>query len=504
MKVAIITILSALFFFSEFSFSVNLTPEQIKLIESLAPPLEETVTFYRWEWGESNAKKNIEAGGITPEHYQTLQSKKRGVASGKGLYLAESIYSASQLNLSTALIEVEVEKGVRILDIEANIDTLERAGITIEDIYSDSEMKNILISDFREKVDDWWVLKGETGVKFKPFSIQKTSLTDLLMAKTLNLSKNKYPFNSLDLDSHIKQRVKESLGASVNNLEDAVSNFYLGKPYFSPKEQEQALNLVLKNVRNMEDSISLFKPPEMNIRSKLKQNFLNNPVNADRFTGYMLGQAFEANKPLTRFHELLSPDDSSKLFNRVLENVSSMKDAVNFITYNDSLSAERPKGQNNFFEDKFLKQIVQKVKNLPITNIKEATSFLSRARDFLSIEDSNSIIDKTIPLINDKHDISKLLSFNHSEEIQDKITKKLFQFIQSFREGTDFFMQMEQSMSPSMKHKILDHLASFDRISSFHVSQFKGLIPEADFQYFTQALQKRQQRLNCLKGFLNN
>ena len=546
--------------FSVFSFAQQLNQKQIELIESLAFPLEEPMTFYRWEWNERIAKEMIKDGEMTPEYHQSLLEKDRAIAAGTGLYLAESLISSSQLDLSNALIEVEVEKGVRFLDIEAHIDKLRNAGINTEDIYA-LDMDNLLISDFRERVDDWHVFKGRTGVKFKPFSIQNASLADLFRARTLDFSSNdwngKYPFNQIDFEGHVKKRVQQALAEPVKNTTDAMNLFALGEPHFSPKEREKALNLVLNNTNNMEDSLKLFKRWEYS-RSKLKQT-----ANPNRQVRNIMSLSDEL---VDRFYELLSPDEGERLFNHVLDRVSTVQDALNFIIYSDSQAGKKPKGKNNFFDDKYLKQIAEKVKDQPIRSLKEANSFLFRTRDLLPAEDLNKIIERTIPLIEnvtdsidllnnkvisptnkakiyeripsltlrmehaekllslgvpielENHIVSQmehntfgprmmdemsLLSRNLSEENQDKIITKILRHYYDLDTWAKFFKGVPDHISPTQKYRILDHLASLHRINEYELSQFKKTVSNTDFQYFIQLLQKRQPRLNCMETFLD-
>ena len=552
------------FCFSEFSFSKDLTSEQIKLIESLASPLTEPMTFYRWEWNKNAAESNIKSGEITPEHYQQLQDETRGIVSGKGLYLAESIFSSSELNLSTALIEVEVEQGVRILDIEANIDALTRAGIDSTDIY-DLKMNNILVSDFRERIDDWWVLKGSTGVKFKPFSIQNVSFEELFAAKALDWSgRGKYPFNNLDIDSHIKKRVKEALNspAKIKSLKDAINFFYLGEQYFSPKERQKALNLVLKNAKHLKDSIRLLNPPELNSESNLKKTFLNSAT-PRQSTAMPLGASSRPNKwQHKRFHNQLLPDERAKLLNHMLDHVSTAQDAVDLMIYNTSQSSPK---WGNPLDEKYLKKVAQKAKNYPLKTIKEVNNFLFRVGEYLSPEDVNKIIERAAPLIKktrdsmgllnhefispanknriyertfplienlddaknllsvnppeelknkivDKishhirghFDAIELLSLNLPEESQEKIINKLLRYVHDFDHGANFLQRLRENISPKQKYKFLDHLSSLYHITPYDISQFKQSASKTDFQYFVQAFKKRQSRLNCLEGFLDD
>ena len=552
------TILFFILCFSEFSFAERLNPEQIKLIESLAFPLEEPMTFYHVVWNSTIAEQMVEEGEITPENYQLLATKKRGIT---GLYLAESI-SSLELMIGTTLIEVEVEKGVRVLDIEAHRDTLLRAGIKAADLYA-LDMDNLLLSVFKEEVDDWWVFKGRTGVKFKPFSIQNASLQDLFIAQRLDFVRRMDLFYQIDFEGHVKKRVKQALAApiEIENVTDAMSLFALGESYFSPEEREKALNLVLNNTNNMEDSLKLFKQWKFP-QSKLKQIVKANHHARSENRGLRSLPQFPQNKEVNRFYERLSPDEAARLFNHVLDHASTIQDALSFIIYSDS--------QGRLFDDKYLKQIAEKVKDQPIRSLKEANAFLFRARDLLSAEDLNRIIERTIPFLENVKDsidllnnrvisstnkakiyeripsftldigddkwLLKLLPFgvpielenyivqqeienrhafgidatilfhNLSEENQENIIDYLLRRYREFGILASFFTEFQDHISPTQKNVVLDRLAdiaSFKNINQLELSQFKDSVSNTDFQYFVQALKKRPPS-ECSKVLLNS
>ena len=562
-----ITILFFILCFSEFAFAQQLNPEQIKRIESLAFTLEEPMTFYRWEWNEQNAKQRIQDGEITPEYYQALLEKDRGIKAGKGLYLSESASSSSELNLSNALIEVEVAKGVRVLDIEANRDILLRARISEEDLYA-LEMDNLLLSDFREKIDDWWVLKGRTGVKFKPFSIQNASLQDLFVAQTLDFASRKYPFNQIDFEGHIKKRVKQALVEPIQNVTDAMFLFVLGEPYFSPQEREKAFGLVLNNINNTEDSLKPFKQWEIS-GSKLKHI-----LKANRHTRSENRSLLSfSDKEVDRFYERLSPDEGERLFNHVLDRISTIQDALSFIVYGHSQADKKPKkGKINFFDDKHLKQIAEKVKDQPIRSLEQADSFLLRTEDLLSAEDLNRIIERAIPRIKhirdsivllkyevisptnkakiykrvssftldvfddrtlysllsmgvpielenyivsrmnrrpfDKQHQVRLLSYNLSEENKDKIITQLLRYYDGVDRMASIIIEVQDHISLKQKYRLLDNLAeqASTRLNQFELSEFTNSASPADFQYFEQSLQREQSErgIPCSKALLDS
>ena len=345
-----------------------LSAQQMELITSLATPLSETRVFYRWERSEQAGTNRIASSTLSDRDYQYLLEKNRGYISGRGVYFSESIYSASQLPLSNFIIQVEIEKGVRILDTN-NLTTkeqLEKAGITQNDIF-DLQIDHLIINDSQEGMNDWWVLKGQKGIKFQPFSLESVTLFDLVMAQKLDFSGTKEQFK--DLDKHIESTVKKAINSPIENLEDAVHIFILGRSHFSPQERLKVFNEILHHFRSTDDSQFLFKKDGMWLQRSILKHGDKNDYPFIRLLG--LNTVFSK----TAFFSYLSPSEQSTIMDRYVDHIHTMEDVIQMTKYRIS-SYEENEGLRATSNELFFNLAVSKVAHQPIRSIEEAMNFL--------------------------------------------------------------------------------------------------------------------------------
>lgn len=158
--------------------------EKRAFIESLARPVKEKREFYRWQ---TKDYQNIllEAGEFTPEMYEASKSYH---ALGKGLYVAGDIFSSLGVAEGETLVKVEVDPGVKFIDLLSVEKELKRNGITRADVLQLDPPPKVIINDPHGRT--WVVIKQTKGVKFRPFSIDtmsdKALSTSHLVGKTLD------------------------------------------------------------------------------------------------------------------------------------------------------------------------------------------------------------------------------------------------------------------------------------------------------------------------------
>ena len=183
----------------------TLTPDQQKIafIESLAEPLAEDKTFYRWQ-SEESMKSLLSAGEFTPDLYarfMSIEGDPERQRMGKGVYIADNPYSS--LNYGDTLIQVNIAKGQKFLDI-TNPDImrqLEAKGITMQNL---KELPSSVIISYD---NNFMVIKGREGVTFKPFSTQGWSLDQIVKELPLNFQR---PFFEQAIGKDIAKRFHDN------------------------------------------------------------------------------------------------------------------------------------------------------------------------------------------------------------------------------------------------------------------------------------------------------
>ena len=385
--------------FCEQTFAGLSDQKKSEFIENLAQPLSEDKVFYRWELSptiaSTRAEELLAAGELTPDMHDSFWSRDRYIAAGPGVYFSESIYSASTLPLSSYIIQVVAQRGVKVLDTSNNgvQEKLMAAGIAMEDVHR--LPAEVIVSDFREDIDDWWIFKGSKGIKFTPFSIHSVGLDDLVMARKLQFTKYKDQFKDLDLEGHIEERVRKAVKSPVHSLEEGVNLFVLGEPYFSESERSRALDQIIDNIQTVEDGKKLFKRQYAGFnRSSLKKE-LNSPPLDSAESIYPTSQEDPMHKAMkaTRksFGLSLSEPERLRLFSRILDCVQTVQDGITLLIFNTS--------QDGVFSEENEQAIVDKIKKYPIDDPKTASALIFRGDRNLSDSDIVGIIEAVSPNI---------------------------------------------------------------------------------------------------------
>ena len=275
--------------------------EKIAIIEEMADPILERKVFYRWQSTDSR-NSLIRAGKITPQLYEHFRGQT-GVAGG-GLYMAQGPVSSS--SFGNTLIQVEVEPGVKYLDLE-NYDTreeLRKKGVSVDDVHRLNPDIAVRYSDY----NGWWVFKGQEGVSFKPFNGKgmtsreidysykmlvakapvevlgqqsKDFFADAVREEMVDRAKtNASLINSKiirDMDESVLQDLvshhASSPSSTINTTEDAITLLARGSQYLSPEQTKQISDMAVSLIQNYEDGNTLLGF-ERHLNGKQKQEII--------------------------------------------------------------------------------------------------------------------------------------------------------------------------------------------------------------------------------------
>ena len=258
--------------------------EKIKMIRSVAKTYDEPQVFYRWQ-SEDSKKGLLKAGQMTPQLHQYFNSPKRE----GGLFVSENIYSSALFNPhanfikgGTTLVQVEVEKGVKYIDLEA-IGKLQEMKVSQDFLRDLFHLDHGLIVPDLNDVPvgvPHWNIKLKEGVRFKPFDVHSVPLEDLNkiewrktaedhealkkeMRKRIQKEGHSYfdfPFSVTEADFKDIDSIRlNSLSFEKGNelLEEINSHLNLSKEIREKATKEVVVQLVEQNVRHAEDVLKL-------------------------------------------------------------------------------------------------------------------------------------------------------------------------------------------------------------------------------------------------------
>ena len=247
------------FLLSDFSFANMSEDEARSFIESLAKPSTEKRVFYRWQ-SEISRDNLLKSGKMTPRLHKHFMSHT-GVADG-GLYVSEDIVSSNYFGDS--IIKVELEPGYKYLDLtDEEINTkIKSKGLSITDVYN--LKPRVAVKYDSDKPH--WVLKDQTGVKFKSFSfkgIKTRDLSHVYMAKKDQLlrtsikheiSKRLYKLYEKKLPDH---KLEDMLQLRIKG--DSDLGVFLSKTVKDPREKESILDRSISLIKTSTDGESLLE-----------------------------------------------------------------------------------------------------------------------------------------------------------------------------------------------------------------------------------------------------
>jgi hypothetical protein len=154
-----------------------LTERQREMMQwtlSQATPLPAERVFYHYG-SETAARNIIQEGAYTGAIYQRFSSfpVSGNAVAGHGLYVAGTIHSSDRFFRGGA-VEAVLSAGTPVLDIYGYHFELEarRRGYSMQEIY---DLPLDMTLKYRE---DWYVIKGPTGVRFREVDFTRLSLAD--------------------------------------------------------------------------------------------------------------------------------------------------------------------------------------------------------------------------------------------------------------------------------------------------------------------------------------
>lgn len=234
------------FFYVLFSWPVGAklsNQEKKKFVEQLATTFPERKVFYRWQ-SEESREKFLEAGKWTPELYERYMEMSHSHFAGPGLYVSESVDGESlppAADDGNTLLQVEVRLKYLDLSNEGIQQQLKEKEI---DIYTLQELDLQMAIKYSRTGHDKWVLKGQKGIKFKPFSSHELSLK-VLEKYYDNLSGERKTYFKATIREDIRNRVLK--GESV-----------YGSPFVDIMVESFGV-LQVKSHLNMLNNITIFK-----------------------------------------------------------------------------------------------------------------------------------------------------------------------------------------------------------------------------------------------------
>ena len=241
----------------------SLSPaEKIKYIEKIATSFSKKRTFYRWQ-SESSKEGLLRSGTITPNLYNYFIRKKPEAEGrvGRGIYVAEDMYSSS--NFGKTVIEVEVTPDVKYIDLTDKkvFEALKAKGIDRKDISKLNPNIAVKYTDFTEGVyknnnSGWWVLKAKEGVAFKPFSksaeevvkgVHTAERAAILLSKTLPFPKS------------VKEEIAKKSIPLIQSANEGVLLLATAKTYLNEEDLKIIAKKSVPLVKTMNDGARLVK-----------------------------------------------------------------------------------------------------------------------------------------------------------------------------------------------------------------------------------------------------
>ena len=153
-------------------FSPNVRSVTLDDVMVLASPLPEERVFYRWQ-SKKSGDTLLHAGQITDDlhrYFMGMTVDRQNFLAGQGIYIADNPSSSHQYARGEdagSLIEVHVSKGTPYLDLtnDETMRNMNKMGLTAKQIYELNPPLAIKYSS----TNGYWVLKGQTGIKFSAF-----------------------------------------------------------------------------------------------------------------------------------------------------------------------------------------------------------------------------------------------------------------------------------------------------------------------------------------------
>ncbi|MCY4643712.1 MAG: hypothetical protein OXB88_03755 [Bacteriovoracales bacterium] len=157
--------------------------EKRKIIESVAKSFDGKKIFYRWQ-SKKAGDNLLAAGEFTDELYDYFMGMDLNAdhfAAGQGLYVSDNPYDSAIFirgNDKGSLIQVEVDEKLKYISLSdpETLAVFDKFQIDRGDI---TRLKSRIAVKYH---DTWWVIKGQEGVRFTPFTVKHLKAHEILKA----------------------------------------------------------------------------------------------------------------------------------------------------------------------------------------------------------------------------------------------------------------------------------------------------------------------------------
>lgn len=307
---------------------------------------------------------------MTPELYNYFMNLQDAtVAAGEGFYVAEDLASSSRYGAS--LIQVELEPGYKYLDLtDPDIySQFKKNGISEVDVYNLNPRIAVKYSGH-----PWWVLKGQEGVKFKPFSSREISLDTLGKAYDEILDQPQKSFfkdaikkdvlkrakkNSFVLESPFVDIVEEAYGRQY--VQEAVKSHIASRPafralsdgigvlnnagkYLSRTNKKRIIDMVKKiPSKNIQESADFLKYAKDVLSDTDVRKIVDNTPIIKGNKSILLDIWYESSLLMKYVGESLSEDSLNKFVEKLIPHIDSYEFAVSLLSKTASLSPQNKK-----------------------------------------------------------------------------------------------------------------------------------------------------------------
>ena len=260
-----------LFLFLSHSVLAELSDSRkIKFVKQLAQPFSEKKVFYRWV-SEESWKMLIEAGEWTPELYEHYMGISREQSFGSGFYVSEHISTGYIPDSGNALIQVEMElddpgdSNNKYLDLSQKKiqNALKEQNIDIQQLL-DSRFNLQIAIKYSSAGYDKWVLKGQKGVRFKPFSSEDMSLYTLEENyRNLSFDRQRFLEDSIRKDILSREQRDSAILSSpfIGLIEEALGIVYVSTAIYdainSPDFRLETMGDAVRWLKNIRRYLSV-------------------------------------------------------------------------------------------------------------------------------------------------------------------------------------------------------------------------------------------------------
>ena len=440
--------------------------EKRKFIENLAETSTQKKVFYRWQ-SQKVHDNLLRVGEMTPKLYRHFMDMNDPWA-GAGLYVAEDVLSSRQFGNS--LVQVEIEPGYKYLNLLDNSvqQKLESVGLTNEDVYRLNP--KIAVTDIKEN-QPYWVLKGQKGIKFKPFSPRFIPFNQL--AQLYHFRKPR-PLDTTIL-TEVYRRAKKDLPSVV-----ASKFIHILEKKHGRRAIQKAVDDRFRALKNIDDSMALFRHAKnyINLDEVIRQSI---PLIRSSQDGINF---------LDEAKDHLSPAKQKKIIAQSIDLMQTSTDGVNLIRWLDIHGEPLER-----------KEIIAKSIALMKTST-DGMNLLYWAFQHLEPLERKEIIAQSIALMKTSKDGANLIRWvdEHLEPLERKeIFAKSIASIKTLTEGIDLlelslpYDYLQQGDINQIARKILK---LDEKTGKEHL---KLLLSQTEYkEALTQFKRYKKTRLNCL------